>query len=131
MQSARIHPPELRDVGALEITQVVRGDTFAGVERYVCAVANALAERGHQVKVVGGDSRMGGELHNDVSHARADSFFRVFTTLLSGETSSLGARSHDCRRSGGSSGLRVASNPNRVNAAFPASPWSQGSSAVE
>ena len=69
---------------ALEIAHVVRGDTFAGVERYVCVVANALSERGHHVKVVGGDPRMRGELHEDVGYAAAASTFAIFTTLLSG-----------------------------------------------
>jgi glycosyltransferase involved in cell wall biosynthesis len=33
----------------------VRSDVFAGVERYVATVARALAERGHDVTVVGGN----------------------------------------------------------------------------
>jgi glycosyltransferase involved in cell wall biosynthesis len=71
-------------VEALEIAHVVRGDTFAGVERYVCAVANALSARGHHVRVVGGDPRMRCDLHEEVRYAAAASTFEVFTTLRFG-----------------------------------------------
>ena len=47
----------------LRIAHVVVTDAFAGVERYVCQVANGLADRGHQVDVIGGDpERMRAEL---------------------------------------------------------------------
>lgn len=38
----------------LRVVHVVVTDNFAGVERYVCDVANELAHRGHAVTVVGG-----------------------------------------------------------------------------
>ena len=47
----------------LRIVHVVVTDAFAGVERYMCQVANGLAARGHTVEVVGGDpARMTAEL---------------------------------------------------------------------
>ena len=74
---------------ALEIAHVVRGDTFAGVERYVCTVANALSARGHRVRVVGGDPRMRSELHEEVLHATAPSTFAVFSALRFGSRPAL------------------------------------------
>lgn len=76
-------------VEQLEITHVVRGETFAGVERYVCDVANALSARGHRVKVVGGDFRMLRELREEVAHAAAPSTFAVFAALRSGSPAGL------------------------------------------
>lgn len=69
---------------ALEIAHVVSGATFAGVERYVCTIANALSARGHHVRVVGGDSRMRQELGAEIAHAAAPSTFAVFSELRSG-----------------------------------------------
>lgn len=67
----------------LEIAQVVRSDAFAGVERYVCLVSNALSERGHHVNVVGGEpERMRHELRDEIDHAAADSTSRVFRALV-------------------------------------------------
>ena len=41
-------------------------DAFAGVERYVCQVANGLAARGHRVDAIGGDpDRMRAELDDE------------------------------------------------------------------
>jgi glycosyltransferase involved in cell wall biosynthesis len=43
----------------VRIAHVVRSDSFAGVERYICLVAPRLAARGCEVTVIGGDqSRM-------------------------------------------------------------------------
>jgi glycosyltransferase involved in cell wall biosynthesis len=67
-------PSPGRDVDPLAIVQVVRSDGFAGVERYMAQVANALTRRGHHVLVVGGDpARMRAELHPGVEHAGASS----------------------------------------------------------
>jgi glycosyltransferase involved in cell wall biosynthesis len=61
------------DGGAvLDIVHVVRSDSFSGVERYVCDVASALAERGHRLRVIGGDpERMRRELHQHGEHVPA------------------------------------------------------------
>ena len=49
-------------------------DAFAGVERYVCQVANGLGARGHRVEVVGGaPDRMAAELDPAVVHHPAAS----------------------------------------------------------
>jgi glycosyltransferase involved in cell wall biosynthesis len=70
---------------ALEITQVVRSDTFAGVERYVCLVSNALMERGHTVRVVGGDpARMRRELRGGIDHVAATSTHQASRALIRG-----------------------------------------------
>ena len=43
----------------MKVAQVVRSDSFAGVEAHILALAPALAERGVEVRVIGGDpSRM-------------------------------------------------------------------------
>jgi len=58
----------LADSG-LRIVHVVVTDAFAGVERYICQVANGLAERGHRIEVVGGEpARMAAELDGSVVH---------------------------------------------------------------
>ena len=44
-----------RRAAALRILQLLRSDSFAGVERYLTYVAPELARRGHHVTVVGGD----------------------------------------------------------------------------
>jgi glycosyltransferase involved in cell wall biosynthesis len=73
---------EQGELETLEIAHVVRSDAFAGVERYVCVVSNALADRGHRVAVVGGDpERMRHELRETVEHAPASSTPRVFRAL--------------------------------------------------
>jgi glycosyltransferase involved in cell wall biosynthesis/GT2 family glycosyltransferase len=57
------------DHPGLRIVHVVVTDAFAGVERYVCQVANGLAARGHRVEVVGGEpDRMTAELDRSVVH---------------------------------------------------------------
>ena len=49
-------------------------DAFAGVERYVCQVANGLTARGHRVEVVGGAPvRMTAELDRSFVHHPASS----------------------------------------------------------
>jgi glycosyltransferase involved in cell wall biosynthesis len=70
-------------VETLEIAHVVRSNTFAGVERYVCVVSNALSERGHRVCVVGGDpDRMRDEIHEEVDHVPARSTPQAFRALV-------------------------------------------------
>ena len=62
------------DHGGLHIVHVVVTDAFAGVERYVCQVANGLTARGHRVEVVGGAPvRMTAELDRSVVHHPASS----------------------------------------------------------
>jgi glycosyltransferase involved in cell wall biosynthesis len=46
----------------MRIVHAVRSDTIAGVERYVLDVASGLAQRGHQVAVVGTDVGRAGAL---------------------------------------------------------------------
>jgi glycosyltransferase involved in cell wall biosynthesis len=72
-----------RDVApALDIVHVVRSDSFAGVERYICGVANGLAERGHRVQVVGGEhERMARELFAEVRHISASSLAQSCAAL--------------------------------------------------
>jgi glycosyltransferase involved in cell wall biosynthesis len=41
----------------LTIAHVVVTDLFAGVERYICQVANELVDRGHQVVTIGGEQQ--------------------------------------------------------------------------
>ncbi len=70
--------------GTLSIVHVVLTGAFAGVERYVCQVANGLAGRGHRVEVIGGDPlRMRDELLPSVDHRPATSVRRG-TALLAG-----------------------------------------------
>ena len=58
----------------LHVVHVVVTDAFAGVERYVCQVANGLAARGHRMEVVGGEpGRMAAELDPAVVHHPAAS----------------------------------------------------------
>jgi glycosyltransferase involved in cell wall biosynthesis len=69
----------------LTITHVVRSDAFAGVERYVCEVANGLSGRGHHTKVIGGDpARMKVELAAEVSFTPAASTAQVWNKLARG-----------------------------------------------
>ncbi len=63
--------------GTVSIVHVVLTGAFAGVERYVCQVANGLAGRGHRVEVIGGDPlRMRDELVPSVDHRPATSVRR-------------------------------------------------------
>jgi glycosyltransferase involved in cell wall biosynthesis len=65
------------------IVHVVRSDAFAGVERYVCSVANELAARGHSVSVIGGDPRrMRAELDGGVGNASARSIGGTWFRLV-------------------------------------------------
>jgi glycosyltransferase involved in cell wall biosynthesis len=67
----------------LTVLQVVRSDGFAGVERYICEVANELAGRGHRVEAIGGDpARMGAELMPDVHHTPAATVAQVTRALV-------------------------------------------------
>ena len=62
------------DHPGLRIVHVVVTDAFAGVERYICQVANGLAARGHRIEIVGGDpARMTAELDRSVVHHPAAS----------------------------------------------------------
>jgi glycosyltransferase involved in cell wall biosynthesis len=52
----------------LRVVHAVVTENFAGVERYVCDVANGLSSRGHQVEVIGGaPDRMRAELDHTVA----------------------------------------------------------------
>jgi glycosyltransferase involved in cell wall biosynthesis len=56
----------------LSVAHVVVTDGFAGVERYVCQVAEELERRGHRLSVIGGDPvRMRSELPDSVPHRPA------------------------------------------------------------
>jgi len=62
------------DRTGLRIVHVVVTDAFAGVERYICQVANGLRARGHDVDVVGGArDRMRAELDPAVTYRSASS----------------------------------------------------------
>jgi len=77
------------DHHGLRIVHVVVTDAFAGVERYVCQVANGLAARGHRIEVVGGDpTRMTAELDRSVVHHPA-------TTLAGAALALVGTRGAD------------------------------------
>ena len=65
------------------IVHVVRSDAFAGVERYICSVANELAARGHSLSVIGGDPRrMRAELDSGVGSASARSIGGTWFRLV-------------------------------------------------
>lgn len=65
-----------------DIVHVVRSDGFAGVERYICSVANELSGRGHRVRVIGGDpARMVAELDDGVTHSPAASVGKTWVAL--------------------------------------------------
>lgn len=70
------------------VVQVVRSDSFAGVERYIAETATELAERGWQVRVIGGDSAaMRAHLGKGVDHRPARTVPQVFRALrTSGRT---------------------------------------------
>jgi glycosyltransferase involved in cell wall biosynthesis len=64
------------------VVQVVRSDAFAGVERYMCQVANGLASRGHRLTVIGGDpGRMRSELSDQVDHREAATVIQAARAL--------------------------------------------------
>lgn len=70
----RDHPPAPNGAEALSVVHLVLTAAFAGVERYVCEVANGLASRGNRVVVIGGDPRrMPMELRRDIRHRAASS----------------------------------------------------------
>ncbi len=73
----------------LHVVHVVVTDAFAGVERYVCQVANGLTARGHHLEVVGGaPERMTAELDPGVLHHPAHS-------VVTGALALAGARGAD------------------------------------
>lgn len=73
----------------LRVAHVVVTDAFAGVERYVCQVANGLAARGHQVDIIGGaPDRMRAELDHTVAHHPA-------ATLVAGVRALVATRGAD------------------------------------
>ncbi len=64
------------------VAHVVVTDAFAGVERYVCQVADELARRGHTVVAVGGNpERMRAELDDAVTFRPAPSLPGAALTL--------------------------------------------------
>jgi glycosyltransferase involved in cell wall biosynthesis len=66
----------------LAVLHVVVTDVFAGVERYVCQVANELAARGHRVTTIGGDpGRMRLELDGSVGNVPAGTLTRAALAL--------------------------------------------------
>ena len=66
------------DQEPLSVVQVVVTDAFAGVERYVCRVANVLAARGHRVTTIGGDpERMQAELEGSARNLPASTLIRA------------------------------------------------------
>lgn len=70
----------------LRITHAVRSDGFAGVERYIADVANALADRGHDVSVIGGGSAfMGRALSPQVRFVPASTTAAVARALWASE----------------------------------------------
>ena len=74
----------------LEIVHIVRSDSFAGVERYICGVANGLVSRGHRVRVIGGDpKRMVLELDESVRHTPAVSVGQAWLALAACGSASL------------------------------------------
>ena len=73
----------------LRIAHIVVTDNFAGVERYICQVANGLAARGHQIDVIGGTpGRMRAELDRTIG-------FRPARTLASGTRALVATRGVD------------------------------------
>jgi glycosyltransferase involved in cell wall biosynthesis/GT2 family glycosyltransferase len=73
----------------LRVAHIVVTDNFAGVERYICQVANGLAARGHQVDVIGGaPDRMRAELDHTVVYSPA-------ATLIAGTRALVATRGAD------------------------------------
>ena len=61
----------------LSVAHVVVTDAFAGVERYVCQVAEELDRRGHRLSAIGGDPvRMRSELPDAVTNRPAGHLVR-------------------------------------------------------
>ena len=60
---------------------MVRSDSFAGVERYICMVAPRLAARGCEVTVVGGDPMQMGRVSDVVQWRPASTTWQVATEL--------------------------------------------------
>ncbi len=68
--------------GPLSVVQVVRSNAFAGVERYMCQVANGLVSRGHHLSVIGGDpARMHTELDGRVDYRPAETVLQTARAL--------------------------------------------------
>lgn len=64
------------------VVQVVRSDSFAGVERYIADTSTELAHRGWTVTVLGGDAkRMRSRLPVAVDHRAADTIVDVARNL--------------------------------------------------
>lgn len=71
------------DDAALRVVHAVRSDSFAGVERYITAVATHLAAAGHEVSVVGGQpERVPAELGPAIPWTEAASSLEVAVGLL-------------------------------------------------
>lgn len=67
----------------MRIAHVIAGALFAGTERYVVEVANALAARGHTVTVIGGEgSVMRKLLSPDVAHHDGDDGRKALASLV-------------------------------------------------
>ena len=66
----------------LSVVQVVRSNAFAGVERYMCQVANGLVSRGHHLAVIGGDpARMHAELDSRSDYQPAETVLQTARAL--------------------------------------------------
>ena len=65
----------------VRIAHVVRSDSFAGVERYICLVAPRLAARGCEVTVIGGNPSNMLQMSETVRFRPASSTFGVATEL--------------------------------------------------
>jgi GT2 family glycosyltransferase/glycosyltransferase involved in cell wall biosynthesis len=73
----------------MRIAHLVVTENFAGVERYICQVADGLAARGHQVDVIGGTpDRMRAEMDRSVT-------YRPAATLAQGTRALLAVRGAD------------------------------------
>jgi glycosyltransferase involved in cell wall biosynthesis len=71
-----------QDQPPLSVVHVVVTDVFAGVERYVCQVANLLAARGHRVTTIGGDpERMRAELEETARNLPASTLIQAARAL--------------------------------------------------
>lgn len=73
----------LDDLPRLTVVHVVVTDVFAGVERYVCQVGNALSSRGHRVTTIGGDPvRMRVELDSSIPNHPASTLIQAAHALI-------------------------------------------------
>src|SRR5947209_4612230 len=69
----------------MRITHVVVTDNFAGTERYVCDVSRALAQRGHEVSIIGGaPERMARECGSEVHWTSGGTPPRALAALVRG-----------------------------------------------